>query len=65
MHGLVQVNFFDDTEVLLWSDKRWVTYKGKNKVRATYDLGDMSSIPELTKRIKYVTDILSQLVTRV
>lgn len=60
-----QVNFFDDTEVVLWAEKRWVTYKGKNKVRATYELGEIGSVPELTKRIKYVTDILSQLVSRV
>ena len=60
-----QVNFFDDTEVVLWADKRWVTYKGKNKVRATYELGEIGNVPELTKRIKYVTDILSQLVSRV
>lgn len=60
-----QVNFFDDTEVVLWAEKRWVTYKGKNKVRATYELGEMGGVPELTKRIKYVTDILSQLVSRV
>ena len=47
-----QVNFFDDTEVLLWADRRWVTFKGKSKARRTYDLADVTSVPDLAKRIK-------------
>ena len=58
-----QVNFFDDTEVLLWADKPWVTYKGKNKQRNTYNLHDITSFQELSKRLKYTKDILSQLIT--
>ena len=47
-----QVNFFDDTEVLLWADRRWVTFKGKSKARRTYDVNDVLSVPDLAKRIK-------------
>lgn len=38
------MNFFDDTEVLLWADKPWVTYKGKNKQRNTYNISDVTHI---------------------
>ena len=61
--GSHQVNFFDDTEVLLWADKPWVTYKGKTKQRNTYNLHDITSFQELSKRLKYTKDILSQLIT--
>jgi hypothetical protein len=47
-----QVNFFDDTEVLLWADRRWVTFKGKGKARRTYDVADVLAVPDLAKRIK-------------
>ncbi|EKX53816.1 hypothetical protein GUITHDRAFT_64205 [Guillardia theta CCMP2712] len=57
-----QVNFFDDTEVVLWADRPWVTYKGKNKFRNTYNISDVVVYQEMSKRIKYVKDILSQLV---
>ncbi len=46
------MNFFDDTEVLLWADRRWVTFKGKSKARRTYDVNDVLSVPDLAKRIK-------------
>jgi hypothetical protein len=46
------VNFFDDSEVLLWPDGRWVTYKGKTKERATYDMAHVLAVPDLAKRIK-------------
>ena len=38
--------------MLLWPDRRWVTYKGKNKMRTTYDLNDIMALPDLSKRIK-------------
>ncbi len=57
------MNFFDDTEVLLWASKPWVTYKGKNKQRNTYNVADITHIQELSKRLKYTKDILSQLIT--
>ena len=60
---MAQVNFFDDTEVLLWAAKPWVTYKGKNKQRNTYNVADITHIQELSKRLKYTKDILSQLIT--
>ncbi len=52
LRGAWQVNFFDDSEVLLWPDGRWVTYKGKTRERATYDMADVLAVPDLAKRIK-------------
>ena len=56
------MNFFDDTEALLWPCAPWVTYKAKTKQRVTLPLAAVASYPELAKRIKYVKDILAQLV---
>jgi len=57
-----QVNFFDETEVMVWADKKLVTYKAKKKPRATYDPAQVLASPEVSKRVKYVRDILAQLV---
>jgi len=59
-----QVNFFDGTEVFLWADKHLVTYVSKAQTRKTYEIGDILSFPELAKRVKYVKEILSQLIGR-
>ncbi len=59
----LQVNFFDQTEIFLWADQpRYVTYVSKARQRATYDIGEASGVPELSKRVKYVRDILAQLI---
>lgn len=58
----LQVNFFDDTQVLVWADRRLITFKAKKKPRITYELSQIAGIPEVSKRVKYVRDILSQLV---
>ena len=36
--SLTQVYFFDCTEVILWAESRWVTYRDKQGVRHTHDL---------------------------
>jgi len=56
-----QVNFFDETEVMVWADRKLVTFKAKKKPRATYDAGQVLASPEVTKRVRYVRDILQQL----
>jgi hypothetical protein len=58
------VTFLDGTEVLLWAEKRWCTYLNKAKLRRTFDLNDVGVCAELAKRIKYVKEILSQLVAK-
>eukprot|EP00286_Rhodomonas_abbreviata_P002457 CAMPEP_0181344388 /NCGR_PEP_ID=MMETSP1101-20121128/32147_1 /TAXON_ID=46948 /ORGANISM="Rhodomonas abbreviata, Strain Caron Lab Isolate" /LENGTH=809 /DNA_ID=CAMNT_0023456189 /DNA_START=326 /DNA_END=2755 /DNA_ORIENTATION=- len=58
----VQVAFLDETELVLWESRRWVTYKSKGRGRATYDIKDAAGMPEIAKRLKYVKDILAQLV---
>jgi polo-like kinase 1 len=59
----LQVNFFDQTEIFLWAEQpRFVTYVSKARQRATYDIGEAAGVPELAKRVKYVRDILAQLI---
>ena len=61
----IQVVFYDQTEVLLTPDTRYVTYVDKNRLRATYDLTDelVGTSTELEKRLKYTKEIISQMVT--
>ena len=61
-NNCLQVSFLDDTEVLLWSDRRWVTIKSKDSPRRTLDVKDAALVPDAAKRLKYVHDILAQLV---
>lgn len=58
-----QVNFFDETEVMLWADKELVTYKAKKQARVTHTIDEVVASPEVAKRVKYVGDILQQLVS--
>jgi polo-like kinase 1 len=61
-NNCLQVSFLDDTEVLLWADRRWVTIKSKDSPRRTLDINHAAAIPDAAKRLKYVHDILAQLV---
>eukprot|EP00285_Hemiselmis_virescens_P011589 CAMPEP_0173389048 /NCGR_PEP_ID=MMETSP1356-20130122/11211_1 /TAXON_ID=77927 ORGANISM="Hemiselmis virescens, Strain PCC157" /NCGR_SAMPLE_ID=MMETSP1356 /ASSEMBLY_ACC=CAM_ASM_000847 /LENGTH=51 /DNA_ID=CAMNT_0014346099 /DNA_START=125 /DNA_END=280 /DNA_ORIENTATION=+ len=47
---------------MVWADKKLVTYKAKKKPRATYDPAQVLASPDVSKRVKYVRDILAQLV---
>lgn len=60
----VQIVFYDQTEVLLTPDERFVTYADKKRNRCTYNLNDelVSSNAELAKRLKYSKEIISQLI---
>jgi len=61
----IQVVFYDQTEVLLTPDTRYVTYVDKNRQRATYMLDDelVGTSSELEKRLKYTKEIVSQLLS--
>jgi polo-like kinase 1 len=60
----IQIIFYDQTEVLLTPDKRFVTYVDKKRVRSTYFLSDelVGTNPEMAKRLKYAKEILGQLL---
>jgi polo-like kinase 1 len=60
----IQVVFYDQTEVLLTPDTRFVTYVDKSRVRATYCLTDdlVGTSSEIEKRLKYTKEIVSQLL---
>lgn len=61
----VQVVFYDQTEVLMTADDRYITYVDKNRKRATYNFTDdlVGSSAELEKRLKYTKEIMGQLIT--
>ena len=62
---IVQVVFFDHTEVLLTNDESSIVYVDKLSRRQSYGFTDqvVGSFPELEKRVKYSRDILKQLLT--
>ena len=61
----VQVVFYDQTEVLMTPDTRYVTYVDKQRKRSTYALTDelVGTSMELEKRLKYTKEIVSQLLS--
>lgn len=61
----IQVVFYDQTEVLMTTDTRFVTYVDKNRLRATYNLTDelIGTSTELEKRLKYTKEIIHQMVS--
>ena len=61
----VQVMFLDNTEVLLSSEARVVTFADKAGARRTLGLAEVVDAPrsDITKRLKYTKDILRQLIT--
>lgn len=60
----VQIVFYDQTEILLTPDERFVTYVDKQRHRSTFYLNDelVGTNLELAKRIKYSKEILQQLL---
>lgn len=59
----IQVVFYDQTEILLTPDDRYITYVDKNQVRNTYNFTDelVGGFGELEKRLKYAKEIMDQL----
>lgn len=62
---IVQVNFQDHTEIILSSETKTVTYVNKVGERSSYPLQTAleSANTEMSKRLKYTKDILSQMVS--
>ena len=62
---IVQVCFLDQTEIILSSETKIVTYINKKGERLTYPLSDAldSNNSEMTKRLKYTKDILTHMLT--
>lgn len=62
---IVQVCFQDQTEIILSSESRVVTYVNKKGERLTFPLSNAleSNNSEMTKRLKYTKDILTHMLT--
>ena len=52
----IQIVFYDQTEVLMTPDQRYLTYVDKKEI---YPVGTNA---EMAKRLKYAKEILSQLL---
>ena len=61
---MVQVCFQDDSEILICSDSRLVTYVTKLGIRNTWTLQEAlgSSDQEMIRRLKYAKDIVENMV---
>lgn len=61
----VQVMFLDNTEVILSSEARIITFADKHGHRRTYSVAEITRDPrtDITKRLKYTKDILRQLIS--
>lgn len=61
----IQVVFYDQSEILLTPDDRYITYVDKNRKRMTYNFTDelVGSSPDLEKRLKYTKEIMNQLMS--
>ena len=61
----VQIVFYDQTEILLTPDERYITYVDKLRNRHTYHFNDelVGSSPDLTKRLRYTKEIMHQLIS--
>ena len=62
---IVQVSFLDQTEIILSSETKIVTYLDKKGVRSTFALNTAldSNNYEMTKRLKYTKQILMHMLT--
>lgn len=61
----IQVVFYDQTEILMTPDDRYITYVDKNRVRTTFNFTEdlVGSSPDMEKRLKYTKEIMSQLIS--
>ena len=59
------MNFTDKTEVILSSEHKMLTYVNKRGERSSYPLATAleSTNAEMTKRLKYTKEILSQMLS--
>ena len=61
----VQVVFYDQTEILMTPDDRYITYVDKNRNRTTYNFTSelVNSSSDMEKRLRYTKEIIGQLIT--
>lgn len=61
---VIQVNFKDDTEILLCSEDKEVIYRGKKGEKLKYSLNTAleSDNKEMTKRLSYTKDLLTKML---
>mmetsp|Transcript_23784 Transcript_23784/g.47664 ORF Transcript_23784/g.47664 Transcript_23784/m.47664 type:complete len:854 (+) Transcript_23784:275-2836(+) len=64
-NGTVQVLFYDLTEVLISSEGKLITYVDKEKNRFVHTIEDIANKQQydVSKRLKYAKEILSQLIS--
>lgn len=62
---VVQVAFLDNTEIILASESKQVTYVNKRGERITSPISSAieSDNPELAKRLKYTKEILTMMLS--
>lgn len=61
----VQIVFYDQTEILLTPDFRYITYVDKTRNRKTFHFNDelVGNNPDFAKRLKYTKEIMHQLIS--
>lgn len=61
----IQIVFYDQSEILLTPDERYITYVDKQCNRRTWNFDDtlVGNNPEFAKRLRYTREIMSQLLT--
>ena len=60
----IQVNFHDGSEVLLSSEAAATVFTSKSGARGVHALADLPADAELLRRLRYVKEVLHQLVHR-
>jgi polo-like kinase 1 len=61
----VQIVFYDQTEILLTPDSRYITYVDKSRNRKTFHFNDelIGNNPDFAKRLKYTKEIMQQTIS--
>ena len=61
----VQIQFNDETQIIISSEGKLITFVDKQKGRALYSISDIANkqLTDVSKRLKYAKEILSQLNT--
>lgn len=67
--GVVQINFFDHTKIIVNEPLDMVTYIGKTGAIVSYNLADIAqsnhpSVEELGSRLSYAADVVGHLVNK-
>lgn len=67
--GVVQINFFDHTKIVVDEPMDMVTYIGKSGAMVCYSLADIArsnhpSIEDLASRLSYATDVVGHLINK-